>query len=94
MTDITINYLDAFPDAIAAEGKGRNLLVLSKLDRPQKNASGQKCVWELVHRSLAVECEHPGDGAYARVLDSEVSLYPKNDVDPDTPLFDQFRLFP
>lgn len=93
MEDELIDYSEAFPDALMAEGKGSNVLLLHLLHTPRRNAAGQICRYELEYRWLSQECRTDRDQAWACVQGSEVTLWPKRGVDLKRGLFEQFRLW-
>lgn len=92
----TIDYSMAFPSALRAEGKGRNVLILRELSLPDvqiKRLDGEKADWELEHRWLSRNCEHSRDEAWACVQGNEFTYWKEGELDPDKSLFDQVNLF-
>ena len=77
---------DSFPDAIKAEKKGLNVLVLWKLPEPETRLDGKRGYYELIHKWLS---KH---NVYC-VKGSERTLWLKKEVDLRKGLFEQFNLF-
>ena len=77
---------ESFPEAVKAEKKELNLLVLWKLKDPEKRLDGKRAHDELVHRWLSENDVHCVKG-------SERTLWLKKEVDLKKGLFEQFNLF-
>ena len=88
-----IDYSESFPDALKAEGRGQDVLILYQLDTPRRNISGHICRYELTHRWLSVVCADDEDQAWACVKGSDYTLWTKRQIDPETSLFDQFNFW-
>lgn len=103
MSDTVINYSDAFPDALTAQGKGSNFLALYRLDEPTTaRFDGKKAQYELVYRWLSQDCATETDQAWACVQGSEVTYWQTRELGKEflaavkngtANLFEQFRLF-
>jgi len=90
----TIDYLNDFPGAIMAEGRGKNVLILYKLDQPTNpKFLDVKCHYETVHRFLSKECYSENDQAWACVESQESTLWEETEIDLNKGLMDQFNLF-
>ncbi|MDK9702477.1 MAG: hypothetical protein OEL20_05005 [Sulfuritalea sp.] len=71
-----IDYSHAFPNAVAAQGKGCNVLILYKLDKPTTvRFDGKPATYELVYRWLSQTCQNDSDQAWACVQGSEVTYW-------------------
>lgn len=98
MPDI-VDYTACFPDAIAAHGKGQNVLILSKLEQPSRRFDGKKATYEVQYRSLSAPCGNPHDQAWACVQHSERSFWLPKEFDlkgikaGSKTLFNEFQLF-
>ena len=77
---------ELFPDAIKAEKKGLNVLVLWKLDEPETRVDGKRGYYELIYKWLSQHDVHCVKG-------SERTLWLKKEVDLRKGLFEQFNLF-
>ena len=77
---------DHFPDAIKAEKKGLNVLVLCKMSEPETRVDGKRGYYELIHKWLS-------ENNVSCVRGSERTLWLKKEVDLRKNLFDQFNLF-
>ncbi len=80
------DVLEYFPDAIKAEKKELNVLVLWELAEPEKRVDGKRGYYELIHKWLSendVRC----------VRGSDKTLWLKKEVDLKKDLFDQYNLF-
>ncbi|HYW76209.1 MAG TPA: hypothetical protein VFA48_06245 [Gammaproteobacteria bacterium] len=81
---------DAFPfKAIAVERRGRDALILRRLDEPCRRFDGKRASYELEYRWLSQD----GDDGLACVRGSEVSLWQRREIKPRGHLFEQFDLF-
>jgi hypothetical protein len=69
-----IDYSDEFPDVIAAQGAGRNVLILREV-APFKRADGKRGKYELEYRWLSRTVETPKDQAWACVLGQEYTYW-------------------
>lgn len=97
--DSIVNYMLAFPEAIAAQGKGLNVLILTQLQVPFKRFDRKLGEYELEHRWLSQECQEENDQAWACVQGSDLTFWLKKEFDlaaittGSKTLFDLFRLF-
>ena len=93
----TINYIDSFKDALMAEGKNRNVLILHKLDKPFKRFDGKLALYELEYRWLSCDCQHSKDEAFVCVLGNEFTYWQEKEIKAvlsgKSTLFDFFQLF-
>src|SRR5690606_33765459 len=74
-------YSGAFPDAVLAQGRGRDVLLLHKRDTPSKRADGKRASYEVEHRWLSVGCERESDQAWACVQGSDITLWQRKELD-------------
>ncbi len=84
--DNIIDLSKEFPEAIRAERKGDNTLILRCIN-PFKRADGKMATMALEyrwHRPKASVCEIQGQ---------EFSYWRKNEIDNNKPLFEQVNLF-
>lgn len=103
MQDVqVVDYSVHFPDAIIAQGKDREFLAIYKRDDPIRRYDGKMASFEVINRSLSVQCSSESDGAYARVQYSDVSYWQAKELGAmlqklkrgkDVNLFEEFRLF-
>lgn len=102
MQDVqVVDYSAHFPDALIAQGKGREFLVVFKC-QPFKRFDGKVASYEVVNRSLSTVCLHEDDDAYACVRDYDISYWQAKELGgmlqkikqgKDVNLFEEFRLF-
>ncbi len=85
-TQTTIDVSDSFPDCIQAERRGRQLLILNKLDCSIRRFDGKMAGYELVHRWLSCADEHCVEG-------QDITYYQKKEISLTDGLFDQFNLW-
>ena len=76
-------------NAIAVERRGRDALILRRLDEPCRRFDGKTASYELEYRWLSQD----DDDELACVRGSEVSLWQRREIKLDAHLFDQFDLF-
>lgn len=74
-------------NAVRAEQKGLNVLILRRLKTPVVPLNGFQSLWELEYRWLSCV-----DDLYG-VQGNEFSYWREKEVDPSKNLFDQFNLF-
>ncbi len=80
-----------------AEGKGRNVLILNRLDRPFKRVDGKIASYMLEHRWLSCDVERKQ--SWACVQGSDATFWTNREIKnlgaltPEKSLFDCFRLF-
>lgn len=96
-----VDYSSSFPDALIAQGKGREFLMIFKC-RPFKRLDGKTASFEVVNRTLSMTCRDENDGAYACVRDYDISYWQAKELGgmltklkqgQDVNLFEEFRLF-
>jgi hypothetical protein len=101
-SEAIVDYQQSFSDSLLAQGKGGNVLILSKLDQPFQRFDGKKAIYQLDYRWLSVDCEHESDQAWACVQGSEYTYWQRKEIegllkniakDKDANLFDRFNLF-
>jgi hypothetical protein len=100
----TIDYSQHFPGALIAQGRGRDFLVITKLDRPTRARLDRKPArYEVLYRWLSRECTRDTDEAYVCVRGSEVQYWQRRELGEtffmqlkagSLDLFSVFRLFP
>ena len=95
-----IDYSEAFPDALAVHGKGRNVLLLFKRDSPVRRMDKKLANYELTYRWLSADCVHPKDESWACVEGAESTYWTDSEmaralaaVEEGGSLFDHFDLF-
>lgn len=98
-----IDYADAFPNALAAQGKGNNFLAVYKLDQSASNRfDGKRARYEVVYRWLSCSCKNPDDEAFVCVQGAEVTFWQRKEMKKGffdrlksgtINLFDEFSLF-
>jgi hypothetical protein len=93
-----VDYSSAFPEAIIAQGRNKDFLVLYKLDAPFKRFDGETADYELVYRELSHTCETSRDEAWACTLSQESTYWKKEEIPIDKiesgeiSLFDCFNI--
>lgn len=96
-----VDYSNAFPDALIAQGSGGNFLALYRRDSPATRADGKKASYELDYRWLSQECEEETDQSWACVQGAEVTYWQRKELDKlirkmergdEVNLFDHFNL--
>ncbi len=97
-----IDYSKHFPHALAAQGKGRNVLILTRLPATTRTRFDRKpAQYELIYRWLSRDCQAPQDEAYCCVQGSEVTFWQRREIGPQLfpalkagtlNLFEHFRL--
>jgi hypothetical protein len=98
-----VDYSVHFPRAVAAQGKGHNVLILTHLDRPTQARFDRKpASYELEYRWLSRTCIEPNDEAYVCVQGSERTFWQRRELGPalfrafkagTLNLFDHFALY-
>lgn len=81
-----IDLTEYYPNAIKAEQKGNDILILRKLEKPFKTWSKAK----LSHYELEYQWINPITGG---VLGNEFTYWSKKDLDSNKGLFEQVNLF-
>lgn len=76
-----------FPNAIKAERKGDETLILRRLDYSVETADGTEATLELENR-----WHRPGADVHS-VQGNDFTFYGENEIDLDKSLFEQFNLF-
>ena len=92
----SVDYIDAFPGALRAEGRDTELLVLYLLTTPRMiwvNGKKRPCRYELEHRWLSQPCQDERDQSWACVEGSQVTYWHKSQIDFGKSLYDQFSMF-
>ena len=85
--DKIIDVLENFPNAIQAQRKDDNTLILRKLPKKIKRFDGKLAIYELEHR-----WHSPGANIYS-VQGNDFSLWQRKEINPHKCLFDQVNLF-
>ena len=86
-TDEVIDYTEeyngksSFHDYIAVHGKGRMVLMLSKLEEPVQRWDGKKASYRLEDRSLSQRCEHYRDEAWACVRADDWQFLQRKEIE-------------
>jgi hypothetical protein len=103
MVETIVDYSEHFPIAIAAHGRGRNVLILSRLPKPTcARFDGKPASYELDYRWLSRDCTRPEDGAFRCVQGSETTYWQRKELGPafaqalkagTLNLFDHFQVF-
>jgi hypothetical protein len=75
-----IDYSHEFPDAILAQGSGRDFLVLYRLKDPVKRFDGKTAIYEIQYRWLSQECKYDTDESWACVLGEEYSYWQRKEI--------------
>jgi hypothetical protein len=94
-----VDYTDAFPYAIAAQGLGKNVLILEKLEHPFRRIDRKEASYQIEYRWLSTLCSTEKDQAWCCVLGSEFSYFQRKEFDIEAiksgrkTLFDCFQLF-
>jgi hypothetical protein len=71
-----VDYSQAFPGAIIAQGRGFHFITVHKIeDGPQKRADGKRGGYLLEHRELSEKIITPDDQCWACVLSSENQIW-------------------
>ena len=83
--DKVINITDLYSDAIRAERKGNNILILRKLEKPFRTWSKAR----LSHYELEYRWLNPTTGG---VLGNEFTYWNKKEIDTNKSLFEQVVL--
>lgn len=93
-----INLSEHFPNAICAHGRGKNMLIISKLDEPFQRLDRKRVSYQIEYRWLSIDVTETE--AWACVKGNEFSYWSLRelretgfDVDNPINLFDHFNLF-
>lgn len=93
----TIDYTEQFNDVIIAQGKGRNVLILRKLDNKFKRFDGKLAIYQLEHRWLSCDCQNEKDEAFVCVLGNDFTYWQQKEIKSvlsgKVEMFDFFKLF-
>lgn len=95
----TVDYSEAFPAAVAAQGKARNFLLLYSMDQARERANGDLAQYRLVYRWLSKSCLNPRDEAWACARGVDDTLWTEGELleigalGGDVNLFECFNLF-
>ena len=76
-------------DALRVERRGRDALILYKLDAPRKRLDGKRGQYALEYRWLSTD----DDNELACVQGSDHIILQRREFSLDRPLFSQFQLF-
>lgn len=90
-----IDYSEAL-DCLTAHGKGRNVLILRRLDKHIKRFDGKKAQYVLEHRWLSCDCENEKDQAWACCQGQDYTYWQGSEIAKaigSQNLFDHFCLF-
>ncbi len=100
---VVVDYAASFPNAVAAQGKGTNVLVLTHLAKPYPGRADRKpASYELEHRWLSQPCQASNDEVYVCVQGSELTYWQRKELPAallaglktgTVNLFDHFNLF-
>lgn len=95
-----VDLTSVFPNAIAAEAKEKNVLILEKLPEPYRRFDGVKANYRLEYRWLSSPVKHDRDGHWNSVMGSENTYFTEKELQDILPrlrqgisLFDNFNLF-
>ncbi len=81
-----INYSAHFPEALAAHGRRRNVLILTRLPASTRARFDRRPArYRLEYRWLSRDCLQPNDEAYVCVRGSETTFWQRREIGP--PLF-------
>ena len=75
-----VNYKHAFPNSIAAEGNGSNVIILRKLESPIRRGDGKYASYSIEHRWLSMMCRDKNDEAWACVQGSDFTYWLKSEL--------------
>jgi hypothetical protein len=102
-TSAVVDYSEHFPQALAAHGKGRNVLILTHLPEQTRERFDKKPArYRLEYRWLSRDCERPTDEANVCVQGAEATFWQRKEIGPTLfaalkartlNLFDHFNLF-
>jgi hypothetical protein len=85
-----IDYSSRFPKALAAHGRGRNVLILTRLPAATRARFDRKpATYQLEYRWLSRDCTQPSDEAHVCVRGSETTFWQRREIGP--PLFRAMR---
>lgn len=99
---IDYSHQKHWENALIAQGKGSNFIVIYKLDHPFQRADGKKASYELEYRSLSRECEHDDDDNYACVEFQDITYWQAKEINSllagikarrEVNVFEHFNLF-
>lgn len=79
MVEPIVDYSASFPEALVAQGRGRNVLILYKNSMARRRADGKLASFELEHRWLSADCSHENDQAWACVQGSDITLWQQSE---------------
>lgn len=80
-----------FDDALRADRRGPNVLILRRLEEPRRPFNGKLSSLELEYRWLSVDTCSQDD--LVRVAGNEFTLWQESDLDTTRDLFSQVNLF-
>jgi hypothetical protein len=86
-----IDLTDKFR-CIRAEGEGKNVLILRKLDSPMQRFDGKIANYEIEYRWLSKSLED-SESNYVCVLGNEFNLWQKKELNFKKSLFSQLDMF-
>lgn len=87
-----------YPHCVKAEQKGRNVLIMSKLDKPIKRFDGKTASYELMYNWLSPDAPICPEDNYGhldylcRVSGTDFTYWQKKEFDLNKSFFDQFDL--
>jgi hypothetical protein len=95
-----VDLSSVFPNAIAAEAKDKNVLIMEKLSEPYRRFDGKMANYQLQYRWLSKSVQNDRDGNWRNVMGSENTYYTEKELQDILPrlrqgisLFDNFNLF-
>lgn len=95
--DKLVDYTSEIKGALKAQGIGKNVLILTKLESPVRRYDGKTASYRLDYRWLSQPCETPEDECYVCVLGNEFTYWQlkevKESLKDGESLFDHFNLF-
>lgn len=77
---MVIDYTQSFKDAVIAQGKKDNVLIIRKLDKPFKRFDGKLGRYEVEHRWLSCLCEKESDQAWACTQGAEFTYWQRKEI--------------
>jgi len=70
-----IDYKESFPDALLAQGCGRQFLLLHRVEGEESSSE-----YELIRKHLAIVCSDSQDRAYKTVLHEERTIWKEKEI--------------
>lgn len=99
---IDYSHQKCWENALIAQGKGSNFIVIYRLEQPFERADRKKASYELEYRSLSRECESEDDDNYACCEFSDLTYWQAKEMKSllagikagrEVNVFDHFNLF-